>query len=106
MNKVLQMIGMSKRAGKTVTGEFLCEKSIKLGKSKLVIIAADASEASKKNIIDACLYYNIEYMEYSDKESLGRITGGGARAVVSIEDSGFAKAVKIKCGEQGGRKER
>lgn len=106
MDKVLQMIGMSKRAGKIVTGEFLCEKSIKLGKSKLIVIAADASNASKKSITDACIYYNIEYMEYSSKESLGNITGGGSRAVVSVEDSGFAKAIKIKYDEQGGRKER
>lgn len=98
MDKVLGMLGIAKKAGKVVTGTFLCEKSIKTKKSALVIIAEDVSEASKKNITDACAYYSVEYMEYSNKRALGKITGGGDRVVVSVEDAGFAKAIMKSAG--------
>lgn len=93
MDKLLQMIGMAKRAGKTVSGTFLSEKAIKSGDSKLIVISEDISAASKKSVTDACKYYNVKYIEYADRERLGKITGGGNRTVVSINDSGFAETV-------------
>jgi len=92
----LQMIGLAKKAGKVVTGEFLCEKAIKEGESALVIIASDISQNGKKSITDSCKHYKVQYIEYSDKEQLGRITGGGERAVVSVSDNGFAEAILKK----------
>ncbi len=96
MDKILNMLGLAKKAGKVTTGEFLSEKSIKSGESKLIIIACDTSDRGKKSITDACKYYNVEYIEYADKESLGRITGSKARAVVSVNDSGFKEAILKK----------
>ena len=96
MDKVLQMIGMAKRAGKVSTGEFICDKMIKSKESKLIIIASDISEKSRKAVTDSCKYYNVEFIEYADKEQLGKITGNGERAVVSVNDNGFAAAIKEK----------
>lgn len=93
MDKALQMIGMAKRAGKVTTGEFLCERSIKSGESVLIIIASDISGSSRKSIVNSCQYYNVNYIEYADKAQLGQYTGGGERAVVSVNDRGFAAAV-------------
>ena len=96
MDKILGFIGIAKRAGKVSVGSFVCETSIKSGTSRLVIIARDASYKTKKTITDACNYYNVPFLEFSDMESLGRITGGGEKVVVSINDKEFAKAIYDK----------
>lgn len=93
------MIGMAKRAGKTQTGGFICEKAIKSGASKLIIMAEDISENSFKSIKNSCEHYNVKYITYGDKDSLGTFTGGGDSAVVSINDANFADAVLKKYNE-------
>lgn len=96
-DKVLGMIGLAKRAGKVVSGEFLCEKAIKERAAKLVVIACDTSDGGKKSIRDACNYYKIRYIEYGDKESLGKFTGGGGqRAALAVTDRRFAGAIMEK----------
>ena len=49
-NKVLSLIGLATKAGKTVSGEFSTEKSVKTGKGFLALVADDASENTKKEI--------------------------------------------------------
>ena len=41
--KVLNLIGLATKAGKTASGEFMTEKAIREGIAKLVIVAEDAS---------------------------------------------------------------
>ena len=96
MDKVLGMLGMAKKAGRICSGSFLCEKAVKCGESRLIIIASDASDNAKKAIINSCRYYNVEYIEYSEMELLGKFTGSGKRAVVSVNDDNFAAAIMKK----------
>lgn len=93
MDKLLGMLGLAKRAGKVSTGAFVCGKMIRSKNAKLVILACDASDNTKKSVTDSCNYYNIELMEISDMYSLGHATGGGERAVISVNDDNFAKAI-------------
>ena len=51
-SKVLSLVGLATRAGKTVSGEFSTEKSVKTGKSFLVLVAEDASENTRKKFRD------------------------------------------------------
>ena len=68
----------------------MTEKSVKEGTAKLVIVADDASDNTKKEFRDMCTYYKVPYYEYSSKEELGRSMGKEMRASLSITDSGFA----------------
>ena len=90
------MIGMAKRAGKIHTGEFVSGRDIKNGVAHLVVIARDASDNTKKAIADSCRYYGVGYVEYGTKDELGQCTGGGSKAVVSVVDSNFSKAILDK----------
>lgn len=96
MDKVLGMLGLAKRAGKLSTGEFLCDKSIKNGQSRLIIIASDISENGRKAVCDACNYYGVQYIEYGTAEELGHCTGGGKRTVASVNDDNFRNAILSK----------
>ena len=96
LNGFLGMLGLAKRAGKVVTGEDKCSKAIKSGGAKLVIIATDASSNTKKAVADSCNYYGVRYIETASKAELGKYTGAENRAVVSVDDSNFAKAILDK----------
>lgn len=96
MEKVLGMIGLAKRAGALSTGTFGCEEAIKAKQSKLIIIAEDASDKSKKMFIDSCMYYKVPFIIFSDKLNLGKFTGGGEKIVISVNDANFAKALNEK----------
>ena len=58
-NKTLSLIGLATKAGKTVSGEFSTEKSVKTGKGFLVMVAEDASENTKKKFRNMCTFYEV-----------------------------------------------
>ena len=92
-NRVLSLIGLATKAGKTVSGEFSTEKSVKTGKGLLVIVAEDASENTKKKFRNMCSFYEVPIFFFSDKESLGRAMGKEYRACLAVQDENFAKAI-------------
>lgn len=93
-NKIFSMIGLAKRAGKISTGEFICKTQIKKGVAKLIILAENASDNTKKSIINSCNYYKTEYYVFADMADLGKYTGGGQRAVISVNDVNLANGIK------------
>lgn len=96
MNKVLGMIGLAKRAGKITSGEFLCEKTIKNGQSRLIIIASDISDNAKTAVVNSCRHYGVEYIEYSSSSELGKAIGADSRMIVSVNDDSFKNAILSK----------
>lgn len=99
MNKVYSTLGLCMKAGLLASGEFMVEKTIKDETAKLVIIACDASDNTKKKFGNMCEYRNIELIEFGDKQALGKALGKEVRASLSILDSSFAKNIKSKIGE-------
>lgn len=96
MDKVLGMLGMAKRAGKVTSGSFLCEKAIRAKESKLIVLAADAAENAKQEMLHLCKRFGVPYIEYAEKTALGNSIGAGERAVVSVNDENFAQALLAK----------
>ncbi len=92
-DKVLSMLGMSARARKTVSGEFSTEKAVKEGKAKLVIVAGDASDNTKKLFKNKCEFYEVPCFVYSNKEQLGHSIGNEMRASVAVTEEGFASEI-------------
>jgi len=94
VNKALSMLGIATKAGKTVTGEFSTEKSVKEGKAHLVVVAADASDNTKKKFQNMCNYYHVAFKVFSDKISLGNACGKEFRASLAVTDAGLAKTIE------------
>lgn len=94
MNKILNLVGLAMRAGKVVSGEFATEKLVKSGKAKLVIVAEDASDNTKKLFMDKCNYRGVPIYIYADKKTLGHAIGKEYRASLGISDENLAKAVQ------------
>ena len=92
--KALSMLGLAARAGKTASGEFSCERSVKSGKAALLILAGDASDNTKKKFENMCVYYEVPLAFSAGKEALGKAIGKELRSCVSVEDPGFALQIK------------
>ena len=48
---LLFSLGLAQKAGKTASGDFAVRSAIKNGKVKLLLLAADAAENSKKDLV-------------------------------------------------------
>ncbi|MCR4690282.1 MAG: ribosomal L7Ae/L30e/S12e/Gadd45 family protein [Lachnospiraceae bacterium] len=92
--KILSFLGLANRAGKVASGEFSAEAAVKDRKAKLVIIAADASDNTKKLFHDKSSYYGIPILTFGTKETLGGAIGKQMRASLAILDEGFAEKLK------------
>ena len=96
MDKILSMLGLSRKGGMLVSGEFSTEKAVKERKAKLVIVAEDASDNTKKLFSDKCRSYSVPLIFHGDKQSLGAALGQKERASAAILDEGMANAIMKK----------
>jgi ribosomal protein L7Ae-like RNA K-turn-binding protein len=87
------MLGLAMKARKLVSGELAVENAVRSGKAKLVIVAEDASENTKKSYRDLTNFYKIPIYECVTKIDLGMAIGKASRVAVAIVDTGFSKAI-------------
>lgn len=87
------MLGMAQKAGKLASGEFSVEKAVKARRARLVVVAADASEKTRKKFRDMCSFYHTPMVVYSSREELGGAIGKEFRASIGVLDENFARAV-------------
>ena len=98
--KLLSLLGLATKAGKTASGEFQTETAVKEGTAYLVLVAEDASENTKKLFHDKGSFYRVPVYEIGTKEELGAAIGKEYRASIAVLEEGFAKAVQKKINEQ------
>ena len=96
MDRFYGMLGLCAKAGKLVSGNFSVEKSIKSGQVYTLIVAADASEATKSSYAKLCAGYEVELHIYGTMDELSTAIGKSGRAAVAITDEGFAKTLVSK----------
>ena len=90
----LNFLGLAFRAGKCVTGEENILKSLRSNKAKLLLIANDCGETTKKRLIDKCTTFEVPYMEVADRRALAQAIGKTERIAVAITDQGFATGIR------------
>ena len=105
MNKVLNTLGICTCARKISYGETLL-KEIKNKKVYFVVVASDASDNSKKRIIDKCKFYKCEYSVILDKASITKAIGRiDLVSAVGIKDYNLVKKLKENIERDGGKNE-
>lgn len=91
MNKqFLSLLGLAARARKLITGEELVIKEVRRHAVRFVIVAEDASEGTKKKIVNKCNYYKVPIRIVGSRYELGEAIGKGERVVIGVIDHGFA----------------
>ncbi len=92
-NKILSLVGLATKAGKTVSGEFSTEKAVKSGTAYLVLVSAEASANTKKKFQNMCTFYEVPIYFYGSKEELGAAMGKEFRASLAVTDPGLSEAI-------------
>lgn len=95
-NKALSMLSIAAKAGKVVSGGFMCEKAIQEGNACLIIVAEDAAKNTRKKFTDKCTYYKVPYIVFGNSEVLGNRIGKEKRMTLAITDDGLAKQIANK----------
>lgn len=101
-SRIYSFLGLIQKAGKLSSGDDTVEIDIKKHKSKLLILAEDASENTKKRFQNSASHYNIPLLHFGTKEAIGYAIGKSERSILSINDEGFAETFKNKTAENGG----
>lgn len=91
--KISGLIGLATKAGKIVAGTEACLQEIEKKSVKLIILATDAADRTKKIFKQKCKDFNIEIYEGLTIEELSNSIGRANKAIVGIKDKGFAQAI-------------
>ena len=102
--RVLNLIGLATKAGKTVSGEFSTERAVKSGKAYMVIVSEEASDNTRKKFANMCTYYQVPIWIFGKKDELGHSMGKELRASIAVLDEGFVKAMVKQMNINGGSK--
>lgn len=92
-NKVMGLLGLCAKAGKLACGTDACIELIQKKKAKLVIVAQDAVDRTKRNLEFVCKNNNTSICLYGEIESLSHTIGKKNKAVIAIKDENFAKQI-------------
>jgi ribosomal protein L7Ae-like RNA K-turn-binding protein len=93
-NKALSRLGLAMRAGKLLSGEELVLKAVRTGEAKLVLLAEDASDSTRKKIGDKCGSYGVELLVGHTRLELGGAVGKPERVLFAVTDAAFAKMIR------------
>jgi ribosomal protein L7Ae-like RNA K-turn-binding protein len=91
--KLLNILGLAKRAGKLVTGEELVVRAIQNQTVQLVFLASDASSNLTKKVNNKSNTYQIKISQDFTQNELSQAIGSD-RKVIAVADEGFAKKME------------
>lgn len=92
--KLFSLLGLAQKAGYVASGEFMTEKAVKEGAAVLVLVAADASENTKKLFRNMCSFYQVPMYIFSEKTKIGHAIGKEFRASLAVKEGGMANAME------------
>ena len=69
--KYLSSLGLAEKAGRVMSGELMTEKAVRSGKAKLVFVASDSSDNTKKKFTNLCDHYNVPVYFPDTKDVIG-----------------------------------
>ena len=73
-DKVYGLLGLATKSGKLIAGTDVVIENIEYKKAKIVVVAVDASDKTKKNIQFVCDKNNIECFIYGTIDELSHVT--------------------------------
>lgn len=95
-NQIAFALGMAQKAGKTASGDFSVKSTLKGGKAKLLVVAADAAPNSKKDLLYIAQMAKVPVIEALTGAELGYAIGKAKRVAVAITDVNFANMLLKK----------
>ena len=91
MDKFLNFLGLTKRAGKLLEGYNKCEEEMKRSKIYLFIFSNSISNRSKDKFVKYCEQCDIPYIDNFSKEELGYSIGRCESNILGVTDENMAE---------------
>lgn len=91
--KMLSYMGFAAKARKIVNGYNTCVFTMEKRRIRLLVIAEDLAENSKKKMISAANKYNVEYRIFGDSDEMSHMTGTEGKGIFGITDENFANVI-------------
>ena len=88
--KILGALGFAMKAGKCLSGDFICEKSVKDGRAELIILDEETSESTRERYCSMCSQAKIPLLQLKE---VGAAIGKENRKIVAVTDGGFARMI-------------
>lgn len=88
------MLSLAKRAGRLISGEDTVLMTLKDGGCYLIIIASDASDNTKKKIMQRAAGANVKCLVMCNRQELSSAVGMYNRAVFAVTDRAFADKIE------------
>jgi ribosomal protein L7Ae-like RNA K-turn-binding protein len=88
------MLGIGVKAGKVVSGTDAVLDSVKRRIVKLILVAEDASDKTKKEMKFTCEKFGIPLIIFGNIEENSHAIGKKNRAIIAICDLGIAKTLQ------------
>jgi len=88
MANIKGALGLARRAGKVICGFDACERAIRSGKAKIVVVDCELSSNTRKKLDAVC--GNVEIKEIAPAGTLGAAIGKSSAMVAVITDAAFA----------------
>ncbi|PMD73504.1 L7Ae/L30e/S12e/Gadd45 family ribosomal protein [Companilactobacillus nuruki] len=92
-NAFLNLLGLAVRARKVISGTELTINGVRSSEVKLVIMASDCSNRTKKDLHNKASYYNVPVVDTLNSSEI-KTAIGKDRKVMGITDLGFAKRLE------------
>lgn len=91
--KVLGLLGLCAKSGNVVFGTEACKQQIEKNKVKLLIVANDASDRTKRNFEIITKEANIPICIFETIENLSKSIGKQNKAVIGIKNESLASQI-------------
>lgn len=91
--KVFGLMGLCMRAGEVTFGTEACLDLIEKHKIKLVIVAKDAADRTKRNFEFVCNKNHIKMQIFATIEELSQAIGQKNKAIFGIKNENFANQI-------------
>ena len=92
MKAILNMLGLSARAGKLITGEKACVQAIRAGSACVALLDGAASANAVKAMGDACASHGVPLVRTGEFQ-LGDAIGKPGRMAAAVTDAGMAAKI-------------
>lgn len=92
MDKIFRLIGLAFRANKVLYG-IKGMDAITNKKAFLVVLSDDASDNTKKKVLDKCAYYQVPVKSVNSRNELSKCIGKKDIVMIAIIEEGFANSI-------------
>lgn len=93
-DEIFKLLGFAHRARKLTLGMTSTLRSLKKGRTQLLILAFDVSDNVQSKIRLAAKENRVAILTYGTKDAFGQLFGRNEVGIIGVDDAGFAGSLQ------------